>query len=152
MGEYKLIAFQPEHALAILGYSLRNENSMGYQDAEKQARLYAAAGEGFTFTHDGEIVGCGGIMMLRRGLGEAWTLVSSRHDVHPLKIHRTTKRMLEILMAKHSLRRVQASTLKSDPYGAQWLALLGFKCETPDGMAGFGLNGEIYYLYAKVRD
>ena len=151
--ECKLVEYKAWHGLAILKSSLRGEKESFTSDKEamERASFFERSGPAYTYMKGDAPVGCAGVVILRKGLGEAWSLVSKDSGVNPLTIHRMVKKTLMDIIEQHGLNRVQANTILSDQVGARWLELLGFKNETPFGMQKFGPNGGTYYLYSMVR-
>ncbi len=119
------------------------------RSAEACCRAFELGGPAYTlFDGDGRVIACGGVYLVRKGVGEAWTLVSSRATGMALAIHKTTVRILGRIIETYDLERVQAVTKEN--HGRKWLKALGFHCETPEGMERYA-GGATYFMYARVR-
>lgn len=96
---------------------------------------------------DGVCVGAGGFRAVWPGRAVAWALLS--HDAGPvmLPIARQLNRSLSMCPA----RRIEMTTRADFLPGARLAELLGFKCETPDGMKAFWEDGSDAYLFARVK-
>lgn len=77
----------------------------------------------------------------------AWALVS--RDIGPelLELTRALKRHLDVC----SEPRVEMLVLSEFKAGHKWAKMLGFTCETPDGMRKHSPLGEDEHLYARVK-
>jgi len=82
------------------------------------------------------------------GVAEVWfNLISRRKIFSQIKIAR---QYLDEQTKIFKAHRVFATTKCDFKVGQRFLEWFGFKCETPEGMAGYNPDGSSAYLYAKV--
>jgi len=110
------------------------------------AQEYELRGPAWTLRVDGNIVGCGGVMLLWSGVGEAWVMPNALAAEYPLACFRTICQGLQHAITAHNLRRVQSVVHESVPAEQRWVVRLGFEFEGV--MRGYGPGGETYLRYA----
>lgn len=140
-----IVPFQVEHLKRINLQSSQMDAFVRLGDAEEaylNASQYA-----FTALDGDEVVACAGIVDIWQGRGQAWALMSDSIGVRFVKVHRAVKRALDL----YEHRRVEMIVDADFAEGLKWAELLGFKCETPDGMPGYYNDGRLYKLFARVR-
>ena len=152
--DIKIIQYEPVHAYNILDRNVREEDTWlsKFPDWEKWAEGWKKEGPAFTLVIDGQIIGCGGVVLLDKNKGEAWTLLSSLFYKHKKTTYKAIIRYLSLIIAEKGLKRVQAlvnTGLPNVEACERFLVHLGFKNETPDGMEGYGPNGETVLLFAR---
>lgn len=103
-------------------------------------------GNAFTCLIDGVPVGMAGVTPVSSGRYQAWSLLADHAGPHMLTITRYVRSFLNCL----NVRRVEMLVRHDYEKGHKWALALGFVNETPDGMNGYGVNGETYSLYARV--
>lgn len=108
-------------------------------------KMPAPNGPAVTAFDGDRVVLCGGIVRCAPGRGDVWALVSEIASSHMTALHYATKRFLEM----ERWRRLEASVLDGFDQGCRWVRLLGFEYEGT--MRGYGLNGETYRRYGRVR-
>lgn len=140
-----IVPFQVEHLKRINLQSSQMDAFTRLGDAEEaylNASQYA-----FTALDGDEVVACAGIVDIWQGRGQAWALMSNSIGVRFVKVHRAVKRALDL----YEHRRVEMIVDADFAEGLKWAELLGFKCETPDGMPGYYNDGRLYKLFARVK-
>lgn len=85
----------------------------------------------FAVLEDGEPIGCGGIIPLWTGVGEAWTNLSQKLLKRPIFISKLVKQKLYELQEKGRFHRIQCGVLYNFQTGCNWARWLGFICEGP---------------------
>ena len=95
---------------------------------------------------DGRVLCVGGLIPIGPRIGHLWAVLSAEAGQHMLSLHRATRRFLSCQIAP----RIEATVEMGFAPGCRWLTLLGFECETPNGMRGFGEDGGTYLLFSKV--
>ena len=85
----------------------------------------AVAGPAFTVVAGVVPIGCGGVVIIWPGVGEAWALASERIAEYPM-ITRLTKKILATIMHEGGLHRIGAWALVEQPRNQRWLQALGF--------------------------
>lgn len=93
-------------------------------------------------------IGCGGVLLVWPGVGEAWTIVNAHILRYPY-VHRLVTRALRTLMQEHALHRIGAWALADQRRHRRWLEVLGF---TYEGIARkFTSDGQDVARYALFR-
>lgn len=139
-------AFRPEHLRRLSLQPAQAQFSAevikpGYGD------MLVSGGPSFTAMSGGEVLACAGIADVWEGRGIAWALVGERAGRHMLAIHRAVSGFL--IQAPY--RRIEAMVDAGFDEAHRWIKLLGFQCETPDGMRGFTPDGRDSFLYSRVK-
>ena len=94
-----------------------------------------------------KVLACMGVHAIHPGRALAWSLIAGDIGRHFQAIHRAARRYLRVT----PYARLEAHVDAGFTAGARWLKLLGFTCETPQGMRGFTAEGRTCHLYARVR-
>ncbi|HEX4329447.1 MAG TPA: hypothetical protein VH105_21850, partial [Burkholderiales bacterium] len=94
-----------------------------------------------------KVLACMGVHAIHPGRALAWSLIAGDIGRHFQAIHRAARRYLRVT----PYARLEAHVDAGFTAGARWLRLLGFTCETPQGMRGFTAEGRTCHLYACVR-
>jgi hypothetical protein len=115
-------------------------------DREALAKDYAK-GPAYTGLYDGEIIAIAGVMLMWKGVGEAWAMFAPDLGKHKFFVHRMTKSILDQIAVEHGLRRVQACVEASFVTGCRWIEALGFKGE---GVMPEYFNGKTFIRFAKI--
>lgn len=141
----RIVPFAPAHLRAVPLQAAQG-GLEPYLDAIDE-RQFVAPGMAFTALDEDGVAGCGGIVELWPGVGQAWAVLSGRALAHPLTLTRTAQRELERIMRRCKLSRVQATVADGHGAGARWLAFLGFEVEGllvnygPDGRGDYWIYG-----------
>lgn len=101
-------------------------------DARLIAEKYAHLGPAWSLLRlsDARIIACGGIILPPwRGHAEAWMVVGAAARASAFALHRSVKRQMEVVIAAHGLRRLQAVARSDFPAARAWLKRLGFEAE-----------------------
>jgi len=146
--ELRVVPYEPEHFLRIQRKCTNLQHAMGFGTLEELARIFLR-GPAYTGFANEEIVGCGGIMLLWRGVGEAWAVASPLAGRYPKFFHKTIRQFLAWLIEKHRLERVQAMVDENFEAGLRWAWSLGFRPEGP--MAKY-LAGRTYIRFARITE
>lgn len=104
----------------------------------------------YTIEKGGKVVASGGFVIIRPGVAEAWTLMSTLIHKYPVTVHKTALRVIDDFMSTYRIRRIQATCLKGFDRADKWLRALGFKYEGP--MYQFGTGGETYLRFARTSN
>jgi len=97
-------------------------------------------------------VACFGVWPLQAGVGRAWSILTEQAIAHPMALYRGVLRQLVAFERDEELIRVESVVKVGHPTAHEWIQHLGFERETMDcGMRCYGLEGETYHLYARVR-
>lgn len=108
----------------------------------------AKRGIAYTLLYDNGILCCGGVLLYRKGFGEAWILCSRQVDEHPIITIRAVKRIMEGIIRKYNMYRLQA-TVRCDWQQAQgFIEFLGFQKE--GRLRKYGPDESDYYMYSRI--
>jgi hypothetical protein len=140
----ELVRFTAEHALAIDPVAEQGRYKAYVTPAA--AKVYEGP---FSRTAllDGKPIVCAGLVNKWVDSWTAWAYIDVAAGAHMLAVTRAIRQAFPDL--PHG--RIEATTPIDYAAGRRWLELLGFKNETPDGMAHFTPDGRTYCLYAKVN-
>lgn len=105
--------------------------------------------DAYTAISNGEVVAIAGLCVIWPGRAHLSALVSDRFGSTGefVLLHREVDRRL----ADSPHRRIEATVEGEFKAGHRWMRMLGFKLETPQGMAGYMPDGGKSYLYARVK-
>ncbi len=84
-----------------------------------------------------------------RGLFDVWMFATDRLTDISVPFHRAVKRWYIPLLFELGARRLQCRSAESHVEAHRWLEALGAKREGE--LAGYGKNGQTYYLYGLSR-
>jgi len=148
IGCLDVVRFRPEHAEAL---------NMRIPDAEwaenlgapiaAQARMLAI-GPSISLVRDGEVVACGGAMVVWRDVAEIWMRTSPLVEVYPLAVVKTTRRFLAAVWQDFALRRMQCVVRADYDRAIRFAARLGFEREAL--LRRYGPDGHDYFMCARV--
>lgn len=113
----------------------------GYTD------MLRAGGPCFTGMVDGQVIACAGVAEVWQGRALAWALVGEAAGRNMVALHRAVAGFL--MQAPY--RRIEATVDAGFDAAHRWIKLLGFQCETPDGMRQYNPNGGDAFLYSRTK-
>lgn len=130
MSSLRLVPFSAGH-LGLLGELSDTMAGMGQLQHETlYGQRLEIAGPSFSaFDAIGRLVGCGGIGIYWRGVGEAWLILSSLIQDHSLSLHRLCTSWLSSIIETERLHRVQAVVPVGNGRARKWIMRLGFQYE-----------------------
>lgn len=111
----------------------------------------AVPGLSWTVRTNGAVVAAGGILPMTAARAMAWSWVGAvpRRDWwRAAKFARSALRMA----SGRGYARIEAVVKAGFDEGHRFARALGFVCETPEGMRGWGPAGDTYFLYARVPE
>ena len=148
--EVKIIPYEPVHAYDILERNIRecDVQLTGYPDWEQWVENWKTGGPAYTLVIDGQIVGCAGVMLLKWGRGEAWTLLSGLLYQYPKTCFKAVRDGLKGIIRDEGLTRVQALVRPDFEEGKRFMSHLGFKEEGI--LAAYGPGGEDVIMFGRV--
>lgn len=101
----------------------------------------------YSLFKNGTFLGCGGLAPQAQGKALAWCLIGTKLEgVDMIPATKIVRRQI----AASGFRRIEAIVKEGFDQGFRWIKLLGFKCETPDGMLNWFEDGTRGYLFARV--
>lgn len=101
----------------------------------------------YSLFKDGTFLGCGGLADQGNGKALAWSLIT--HNLHGTDMVPAT-RIVRQRIRESGYRRIEAIVKDGFAEGFRWIKLLGFRCETPDGMLNWFSDGTRGYLFARA--
>lgn len=93
-----------------------------------------------------EVIACAGVIDCGFGRGQAWSILSNEANKYLITI---TKEILK-KMDSLSFKRLEITVADGFSQGHRWAKILGFKCDTPNGMECY-VDGIKDYLYSRIR-
>lgn len=99
----------------------------------------------FTVLVEGSPIACGGIVKVDANKWTAWALMGKETSSYMIGITRAVKSFF----SENNKPRIEIHVQDKFKEAHKWAELLGFKCETPNGMDNWGLNNEKYFLYSR---
>jgi len=139
--------YTPDHAAAI---RLR-EADQAFVDGLGPMAIPIAMGlarhPGITLLADGQVVACGGVVIIWPGVGEAWMRTSHLLGRYPVATLRLTRQFLDASVSSLKLRRLQCTVRCGYAPAIKWAERLGFASEGV--LRGFGPDGEDYIMFSR---
>lgn len=86
-------------------------------------------GPAFTAEVDGEVLGCGGVVVLWPGVGACWMTLAEDIGKHGLWLCKVTIEFLDKATRDLTLHRLEAMALHECVRNQKWLELCGFRRE-----------------------
>lgn len=140
--------FKPEHMVGLCG---RMNASQALPETACTAEFgenLKKCGEAYTgFDSEGNVIAICGTVKLWANRTHLWAYMSMDAGKHMLAITRAVSRYLDLT----DCERVELEVAEGFEPGHRWARMLGFKCETPEGMARFFPGGRRGFLYSKVK-
>jgi len=118
-----VVPFRAEHMLAIVPREPFDDQTI--DDAWRKER----EGPAFTVIVNDKPIACAGVMLVRPGVGYAWTVFSHDFLNYRLYVTRSLRRALRDIVKGCALHRVEAQTLEDNYVNRKWLEHLGFEVE-----------------------
>lgn len=104
-------------------------------------------GESYAGAINGKVVAMAGVVQLTESRWQAWALLGKDAKDHMIGV---TKAIMKFLK-DFDVPRLETPVRADFPEGHRWAKMLGFKCETPNGMKNYDDEGNTYKLYARVK-
>lgn len=143
----KIVPFELDHLKA-----LHLQPAQAWMQPLVDAPAYAqqmAACDSYTALLEGAVVAVAGLVTIWPGRAHLSALISDgfKDSGAFVVLHREVLRRL----AASPIARVEATVDGGFEAGHRWMRMLGFRLETPKGMAGYMPDGRTSYLYARVK-
>jgi len=136
-----------EHFYQMQEMGLRAEDNKRVEDPNYW-EIMTKFSEAYSVFVDGEILFSGGVLMLRKGFGEAWLLCSILAYRYPITVYRMAKGILEQIIEDGNLYRVRATPRTNWPTGYRFVERLGFQREGV--LRKYGLHKEDCFMYGRI--
>lgn len=142
----RIVAFRPEHVRALELQDAQQYFS-GLVSGVEYGLALAQTGHAFTAMDGDRVIGCSGCVECWDNRAMAWALISKDAGRHMVGIHKAVAGFL----AGAKWRRIEATVDVGFEAGMRWMAMLGFKQETPEPMRGYRPDGGDCYLFSRVK-
>lgn len=139
--------YTPDHAAAIQLRAADQAFVDGLGPMAIPIAMGLARHPGIALLADGEVVACGGVVIIWPGVGEAWMRTSPLLERYPVASLRLTKQFLNTAANCLKLRRMQCTVRKGYAPAIKWAERLGFASEGV--LRGFGPDGEDYIMFSR---
>lgn len=138
--------FKPEHMVALLP-RLNTDQTLdhGLWTPEFCERMSETCDAYTAMTDEGLVMAVAGAMPLWTERYHLFAYMAKDSGPHMLAITRCVRRFLETLHG-----RLETQVSEGFAAGHKWVKLLGFKCETPDGMRWFFPGNRRGFMYSRV--
>jgi len=103
--------------------------------------------ESWTARIDGEVMLVGGLLPVWDNRAMLWSYISQSAGGRMLTLTRGVRRLIDM----SSYDRLECYVDMDFQPGHRWAQMLGFKNETPNGMAAFFPNGHSAAMYSRTR-
>ena len=144
--------FKAKDMIAIIETGVKEFNlkAQGTEELWELARAREKNGMCLTGVVNGEVVACGGIDLMWKGVGEVWLMLTPETDKYPIGTYEIIRDGLDKIIKDNKLHRVQAYGRIGFDRAHTLFKHLGFK---PEGMARkFTPDKVDCILYAKVSN
>jgi RimJ/RimL family protein N-acetyltransferase len=138
-----VVPFETEHLNTIM-LQPAQQQFFSYFNAEYGQAL-KQSGPAFTGIHEGQVLGCAGLVKQWENRAIAWALLSGNIGNEFVRIHRAVQRFLDLT----EFDRVEAHVDADFVAGHRWIRMLGFREE--GYMKRFNPNGGDAVLYARLK-
>lgn len=121
-----------------------------YLDIEGYPEMLEGMSDSYSLmSDDGVLLACGGVADQGNGRGLVWSLISQR--VEGGVMMREIVRIVNVRLDNATQRRLEAIVKDGFQPAHKLMRLLGFKCETENGMVNWFKDGTKAYLYARTK-
>lgn len=114
----------------------------------KLISLRLTKGPAFTITN-GNIIACGGVLPLWKGVGEGWMVTSPLVEKYPILFAKTAWAKITEIIENLQLVRLQTVVHSEHIVSQKWLQRMGF---TNEGLMRKYLGDIDYFRYAWIRE
>lgn len=142
-----IIPFKPEH---LVGFEIQNgqPEMKAYLEMPDYGDTLLSVGGGYSLFDNNTILACGGLAHNSEHKALAWLLISKNFKTeHMTFLAKNIKNGLN----QSTYSRIEAIIRKGFPQAYRFAELLGFKCETPNGMSNWFSSGETAYLFSRIK-
>lgn len=141
-----IMPYEADHVIREKGLIVSGIPDDALIDWAKKHEINGIAWSGFA---EGHLVAAGGVHFYWPGVGEAWTFMTSSLHKYRFSVHKHVYRLLNDIINRHKLYRVQAVINASHQAALDWIEALGFEKEGL--MKKYGPDGQDYYMYGRVK-
>lgn len=119
-----LIPFEPFH-LNHYTPGLMDKVTLADMDITALSRNWE--GRAVSAILNGRVIGIAGIGKVRDGVGRGWVFLSDEARKHPIFLHRTVKRGLDLAFKELGLETIEVAVEDCFETGIRWAERLGFE-------------------------
>lgn len=112
------------------------------QSKDELFSIVDVKGSAFAGVHEGQVIGMGGIVPLRMGLGEGWLIFPRKTAKIPVSAMSQAKKTFESIIKEWGYWRVECNVREDFYQGLRTARILGFQKE--HSMLGWGINMETF--------
>lgn len=142
----EFVEFHPDHMTMLHAQPFQvPEMQLGVNNAH----MLRDAGPCWTFFDGSTVIGCLGHITYWPGRVMVWCIMGPAEAHHMRAI---SKRISNWLKAQAGRLRIEVTVDAEYPQAIRWAELMGFKCETPNGMKNYGPTGRTFLLYSWTQD
>jgi hypothetical protein len=145
----RIVPFEPAHLLLIEPGAIEVK-ALANADLGDLMSHHRDTDPAFSIVHGDRVLASSVVTLVAKGVASAWLLASDEMRRHPVFLHKHVRRGMELVERGLRLRRLQIVVRTDLEVARRWAERLGFRCEGE--MAGYGPNGENYWLYARVKN
>jgi hypothetical protein len=138
--------YQPDDFFKIIRRAYEIQTLFELPDPISVSQAFMT-GPGYTAYVKDDILLCAGVMIIWKGLGEAWVVTSPLIHKYPILSTKGVVYFLNKIIKDNNLERVQAVVQKDHEMANRWIKVLGFK---PEGHMPNYRAGKTFIRYAKV--
>jgi hypothetical protein len=109
----------------------------------------AARSETITVYKGDDILAITGLLLIHPGMAEIWSVTGKPVDENKVLFAKVSVLVIDTWIRKYGLHRLQANVFVEHERSIEWLEWLGFERE--GRMRKFGINGDDFYGYARVK-
>lgn len=142
----ELRPYKPSDYMSIQRRHFDSMTFLNFPNPQAIANQLAKA-PAFTLSN-GQPIACGGILILWQGVGEGWVVTSPAIEEHAVFFAKTTWRMMQEIIIKNQLVRVQTLVDAEHKVSQKWVERMGFRKE---GLMEKYIGGRDYFRYALIR-
>ncbi len=119
---------------------------LDYQSSNIQTvgQALEAGGPAWSLVDDSKVISCGGLILLHKGVAEAWFIGGDAIDKYPILIYKLVKRAIRSSAAAFGIIRIQAHINEEHEIGLMWATRLGFEIEAK--LKKYGIMGQDVFL------
>lgn len=139
--------FRPHHILRLDDIQSEQAEDAVAAISQAEATALAEVDAAWTGWVGADIIGCAGFSPIWPGRVAVWALLTNRAGPYMRQITRFVRQQIDA----HPARRVEATVLTGFKAGEQWMKLLGFENETPEGMRFYDPAGRTMSQFSLVR-
>lgn len=127
-------------------------NRDGVQSVPALMIEQSTRGPAFTAEIDGEVLGCGGVVVMWPGVGACWMTLAEDIGKHGLWLSKVTMEFLNKTTRDLSLHRLEAMALHECIRNQKWLELCGFRREENGIALAYLADQRSMVRYERVED